>query len=159
MSENGENTMWSELQTMRMTYAAIVQGERPWTALGDFMNYWFCYSTTQRAELVIEPLEESIVSIDAEQSNELHQWAAFCAASVEYLCQRYDLPCPDWTNNPAFILEEPWFKGLGAHKPNVQTRLRQETPESFARRNIYCGNRIFANKYELAAEVQQRQSA
>jgi len=32
----------------------------------------------------------------------------------------------------------------------VQARLLQETPEPFARGNIYCGNRMFANKYELA---------
>ncbi|HTK09807.1 MAG TPA: hypothetical protein VL485_21725 [Ktedonobacteraceae bacterium] len=152
--EHGEPAMWSELQTIKMTYHAIAQGERPWTALGDFMNYWFCYSTTQRAELIEEPLQEPV-----ELTPELHQWAAFCAASVEYLCERYAITCPDWVSAPSYILEEPWFKGLGAHKPNVQTRLRQETPECFARRNIYCGNRIFANKYELAAEVQQRQSA
>ena len=50
--------MWSELQTIKMTYDSIVEGERPWTALGDFMNYWFCYSTEQRAELIQESLQE-----------------------------------------------------------------------------------------------------
>ena len=146
--------MWSELQTIQMTYDAIAQGERPWTALGDFMNYWFCYSTSQRAELVQEPLQ-----MHSEPGPELIQWAAFCAASIEYLCERYGVPCPTWVTNPAYVLPDPWFKGLGAHKPQVQARLKQETPASFALRNIYCGNRIFANKYELAAEIQQRQSA
>ena len=146
--------MWSELQTIKMTYQAIVEGERPWTALGDFMNYWFCYAIEQRAELVEEVIREP-----DELTPELHQWAVFCAAAVEYLCERSSLACPDWVTDPSYMLDEPCFKGLGAHKPAIQVRLRQETPECFARRNIYCGNRIFANKYELAAEVQQRQTA
>lgn len=38
----------------------------------------------------------------------------------------------------------------------LQSRLLQEAPTSFAKRNIYCSPRIFANKYEVAA---QRRSA
>ncbi len=39
-----------------------------------------------------------------------------------------------------------------AHKPSVRAFLREQTPEPFARRNIYCGNRVFANKYELVEQ-------
>ena len=137
--------MWPELQTMRMTYQAIVQGERPWTALGDFLNYWFGYAPDRREELVKDPLQ--VPEVD---SPDLRRWAVFCAASVEYLCERYGIPCPDWLSTATDTLTEPWFMGLGAHKPEVQARLIQETPHPFSRRNIYCGNRVFANKYELA---------
>ncbi len=143
--------MWPELQTMGMTYQRIVQGERPWNALGDFLNYWFGYATERREELVKDPIQEP-----AEVTPDLHQWAVFCAASVEYLCKHYGVDCPDWVYNPVYTLSEPWFKGLGAQKPHVQARLMQETPEPFTRRNIYCGNRMFLNKYEAAA---QRRSA
>ena len=30
--------------TMALTYQAICQGERPWVALGNFMNEWFDYA-------------------------------------------------------------------------------------------------------------------
>ncbi len=147
--------MWTELQTMRMTYQEISAGVRPWNALGDFMNYFFGYTPERRDDLVREPLQEPI-----HPTPELHRWAIFCAASVEHLCQTYDLPCPDWVYDPAYqALPEPWFEALGANKPHVQARLRQETPEPFARRNIFCGKRAFANKYELAASVLQRRSA
>jgi hypothetical protein len=146
--------MWSDLQTMQETYQEITHGERPWNALGDFINYFFCYALDRRAELVKDPIEEP-----AETTPELHQWAVFCTASVEYLCQKYDLPCPDWVKKPISKLVEPWFMGLGAKKPHVQERLKQETPEPFTRRNIFCGNRIFANKYEAAANIRERQTA
>jgi hypothetical protein len=39
-----------------------------------------------------------------------------------------------------------------AHKPEVRERLIRETPEPFTKRNIYCGNRMFNNKWELAEQ-------
>ena len=143
--KNGDTMSWPELQTMQTTYQLITQGERPWNALGDFLNYWFGYATDRRAELVREPIQEP-----EEVTADLHRWAVFCAASVEYLCERYGLPCPAWALMSTYTLTDPWFTGLGAEKPQIQARLRRETPTPFARRNIFCGNRIFANKYELA---------
>ena len=45
-----------------------------------------------------------------------------------------------------------WFDAPMAHKPEVRAYLLQQTPETFTRRNIYCGDRVFANKYELAEQ-------
>jgi hypothetical protein len=140
-------TTWTILYTMQMVYQDIVQGERPWNALGNFLNSWLDYANDQREALVQDALE-----MPSTLTEEQQRWASFCAAAVEYLCEHYHIPCPDWVHNPAYILAEPWFKGLGAHKPEIQARLRQETPETFIRRNIYCGKRAFANKYELAAQ-------
>jgi hypothetical protein len=76
------------------------------------------------------------------------------AASVEWLCDHYGIPCPSWVYNSAYALPEPWFDSPGAHKPQVRERLLQQTPEPFARRNVFCGNRMFANKYEFAEHYQ-----
>jgi hypothetical protein len=136
------------LQTMAFTYQEICQGEQPWVALGNFMNDWFDYSRDRRVELMTTPL-----SLPEHPSEEMLRWAIFCAASVEYLCGRSDVPCPFWVNDPRYAtLSKPWFDVPMAHKPSVQAFLREQTPEPFARRNIYCGNRVFANKYEFAEQ-------
>jgi hypothetical protein len=140
--------------TMALTYQAICQGERPWVALGNFMNEWFDYAKEQRAQLITDPLTlPEKPGIDA-----LH-WAAFCAASVEWLCTRYEVPCPSWIFHSTYSLHEPWFDSPGAHKPQVRQRIIQQTPEPFARRNVYCGNRMFANKYEFVKEYQQQSAS
>jgi hypothetical protein len=136
--------------TMALTYQAICQGERPWVALGNFMNEWFDYAKDQRAQRITDPL-----TLPEETSSDALSWAAFCAASVEWLCARYEIPCPAWVYHSAYSLPEPWFDSPGAHKPQVRERLIQQTPEPFARRNVYCGNRMFANKYDFARQYQR----
>ncbi len=135
------------LQTMATTYQEICQGERPWVALGNFMNDWFDYAKDQRAELVTDllPLPEPL-------DGDILRWATFCAASVEWLCESYGVPCPSWVYNPIYHLLEPWFDAPYPNKPEVRAWLIQTTPATFTRRNIFCGNRMFANKYELAEQ-------
>lgn len=143
----------NQLQTMAVAYAQICQGERPWTALGNFMNDWFGCAKDRRVSLVIDPLQEPEVC-----TQDTHRWAAFIAASVEWFCQKYGVACPAWVYNPEYILPETWWCSPGAHKPQVRARLIEETPEPFIRRNIYCGNRMYNNKYETD-ELVQRLSA
>jgi hypothetical protein len=143
--------MWAELQSIHDTYAQIVQGERPWTALGDFLNYWYTYAVDRRLELIREPL-----TLPDNVTPELHQWAAFCAASVDYLCERDHISCPDWVNDPTYSLTDAWFTGLGATKPHVQVRLLKETPASFSKRNVFCSPHAFSTKYDVAIEARQR---
>ncbi|HEX4206429.1 MAG TPA: hypothetical protein VHZ51_19970 [Ktedonobacteraceae bacterium] len=143
-----------ELQTISLSYKEICEGEDPWIPLGNFMNDFFGNFPDQRAELV-----KDAIQMPQAPTIELQRWAVFCAASVEYLCQKYDVPCPAWANNSIYTLAEPWYYSLGAHKPRVRERLTRETPEPFIRRNIYCGNRIFANKYEQGTERLQSRSA
>ena len=142
------------LQTMAVTYQEICQGETPWVALGNFMNDWFDYARDKRIQLVADP-----ISLPESLNTDIQRWAAFCAASVEWLSERYNIPCPTWVHNPAYILAEPWFDSPGAHKPQVRKWLIEETPEPFTRRNIFCGNRMFANKYELAEQMRLRRPA
>jgi hypothetical protein len=145
--------MWAELQTIQDTYTQIVQGERPWTALGDFLNYWNTYASDRRDELIQEPLTPPYST-----TPELRHWAAFCVAAIEYLCERDFVSCPDWINDPAYSLADAWFTGLGANKPHIQARLLEETPMPFRKRNVFCSAHAFATKYDVASEVRQRQA-
>ncbi|MGH2498013.1 MAG: hypothetical protein ACRDIV_25205 [Ktedonobacteraceae bacterium] len=139
------------LQTMAVTYQEICKGETPWVALGNFMNDWFDYAKDKRVQLVSDP-----ISLPESLNTHTQRWAAFCAASVEWLCERYNVPCPSWVDNPAYRLAESWFDSPGAHKPQVRKWLIEETPEPFTRRNIFCGDRMFANKYELVEQMRRR---
>jgi hypothetical protein len=140
-----------QLQTMAITYDEICQGEEPWIPLGNFMNDFFGNFRDRREELIKDPIQEP-----SNISPELHRWAVFCAASVEWLCEHYGLPYPLWVNNPAYTLSQAWFDSPGAHKPEIRKWLIEETPEPFTRRNIYCGNRMFLNKYELAEQIRRQ---
>ncbi len=143
-----------QLQTMAQAYQEICQGERPWTALGNFMNYWFDYAKDRREQLVIDPLQlpQSLMLYQ-------HRWAAFCAASVEWLCRRYGVTCPSWVYDPIYCLSEPWFDAPHQNIPQVREWLITHTPESFTRRNVYCGDRMFENKYELAERYRRQRPA
>ena len=102
----------------------------------------------RRMELIATPL-----SLPEHSTEELLRWAVFCAASVDYLCTRAALPCPSWVHDSRFApLTEPWFHAPMAQKPSVRAYLLESTPEPFRRRNIYCGNRVFATKYDLAEQ-------
>jgi hypothetical protein len=137
----------NQLQTMSKAFSEICQGERPWTALGNFMNYWYEYARDLREVLIADPL-----SPYDEHNIEQHRWAVFCAASVEWFCNKYHVPCPSWVHSPQYaFLDEPWF-----FYPGEKTQLVETTPEEFTRRNIFCGDRCYANKWELVEDIQQR---
>jgi hypothetical protein len=141
--------MWNDLQTIQQTYQMILQGERPWTALGDFLNYWYAYAAHRREDLIKEP-----IAISDDATTEKRQWAAFCAATVESLCLQHQVSLPEWVNDPLYTLPAPWFTGLGASKPHIQAQLLVESPEPFRKRNIYCRAHVLSTKYDVAAKVQ-----
>jgi hypothetical protein len=65
-----------------------------------------------------------------------------------------------WVFDPLYTeLPQPWFDAPMAQKPEVRAFLVEQTPEPFTRRNIYCGNRMFANKYELAEQHRRLSSS
>ena len=144
------------LHTMALAYQAICQGASPWIPLGMFSHDFFGNFVRRRKTLVSDPIAEP-----PEVTPELHRWTVFCAASVEYLCQKYGLPCPDWVNHPAYRLAEPWYYtlGSGAEDPEIRAWLEETTPEAFTKRNIYCGDRVWANKYEIDDDLRHRRSA
>lgn len=137
------------LQTMHLSFQEICQGERPWTALGNFMNDWYEYHKDLRTELVAEPL-----LLPDPCSTELFQWATFCAASVEWFCSTYHVPCPSWVDDPVYYLSDPWFTRQGE---KIRPWLLENTPQEFSKRNIFCGNRMFLNKYEAITKLKPHQ--
>ncbi len=120
------------IDTMASAYQRICRGEDPWTALGDFSNAWYGCAKHIRPELVKEPLTRP-----EQETDQTRRWGAFCAASVEYLCGLHHQPCPEWAHDPSSILDIPWWY----------------TP--FARRNIFCSNRLYQNKYEMYEWIQE----
>src|SRR5258708_1076858 len=80
------------LQTVRRSYAQILAGDEPWYPLGNFMHQFFGAYKHFRADLVHDAIE-----VPEELSVDQWRWAVFCAASVDYLCQKYDLPVPAWS--------------------------------------------------------------
>lgn len=144
--------MSTTLQTMVWAYHQICAGEDPWTALGNFTNAWYDYAKENRAALIHEPLEEP-----AQNTEHLHHWAAFCAASVEFLCERYSVSCPKWVYEPKYTLLVPWYGDNIIDLTNtaiLQYRIKT-SPRPFAQRNIFCGNRLYQNKYEMSDLVQE----
>ncbi len=146
----GSPALSRPLETMKWAYQQICAGEDPWTGLGSFSHAWYGYAKDQRAVLVAEPL------IRPERETEYtRRWGAFCAASVEFLCERYHVSCPEWVHDTYYILEAPWWHTPRADDPAVRERIRRTTPLPFARRNIFCGNRLFQNKYEMYEWTQE----
>lgn len=131
------------LQTIKRSFEQIIAEESPWIPLGKFMHQFFGVYKHLRLELMEESIE-----VPEQCSPEQFQWAVFCAASVEYLCNKYDLLCPTWALSSRYALLTPWYYAIGADLPQVQEKLRQTTPEPFTKRNIFCGDRVFNNKYE-----------
>src|SRR6266496_3776411 len=82
-------------------------------------------------------------------------WGAFCAASVEYLCGLHHQPCPEWVHDSFYILDTPWWYTQRADDPTIREHTRRTTPPPFARRNIFCSNRLYQNKYEMYEWIQE----
>ncbi len=114
-------------------FEQICNGQAPWVAIGYFLNDWWFFAVEHRRELIDTPLVPA-------PTPELHRWAAFCAAMVEWLCWQEDLPFPDWTAKECYILPDPWFF---YEKWSRRSWLLATTPAPFKMRNIFSGDRIF----------------
>ncbi len=126
------------LQTMRLSFAQICEGQIPWIPLGKFMHDWYELHRNCREQLLFEPLQD-------EHPQEFQNWAAFCAASVRWFCSTYEIACPLWVDNPKYILPEPWCMDKLSLSWESE---RETTAPEFVHHNIYCGNRVYTNKYE-----------
>lgn len=121
-------------QTIAETFERICgrNKDTPWVAIGDFLDDWRRTPVEHRRELVMQP-------IAAAPTAELQQWAAFCAAMVEWVCWQDHLPFPEWTKDESYRLSEPWFlyKGWRLRAWQLAT-----TPTPFRMRNIFGGDRM-----------------
>ena len=150
-------TVATRMQTLAMSYAEILKRVPgyPWVPLGNFMMDFFRNFPELRAELLADPIQvqsSESTYYGSDEARESYQWAAFCAASAEHLSHRYGLPCPVWTNDPAYAcLPEPWyFAPMAYKKEQVRLRAERTTPAEFAKRNIYCGDKVYVDKYAEA---------
>lgn len=111
----------------------------PWLAIGDFLDDWRFSPQEQRLDLVLEAPTAMDEGSDDSKTTDLHRWAAFCSAMVEWLCWQSDLPFPAWTSNDVYRLTEPWFLYPGdLLKPWELVA----TPAPFKMRNIFGGDQI-----------------
>lgn len=111
--------------------ARIAAGIDPWVAYSDFLEDWV-YSPGARSGLAAKKPRF--------QNPEQRRWAALLAASVEALCAQDGLPAPVWTKDPSFRLSEPWYLYEGTGR--IREWLRESTPEPFASRNVWSGDRV-----------------
>lgn len=121
-------------QTMAETFDRIrnVPSE-PWVALGDFLDDWRRSEREDRSELVGYPTGA------AGDERELQRWAAFCAATAEWLCWQDQLTFPEWTSNATYHVQEPWFLYAGDLLKPWQLAT---TPTPFRMRKIFGGDHM-----------------
>lgn len=134
--ESNTRYFWKR-QTIAETFARIrADWEHPWLAIGDFLDDWRFTEPHDRGDLV----REGIVVLD-QDSDEVHRWAAFCAAMVEWLCWHDGLSFPAWTSRAEYRLEEPWFLYPG---DLLRAWQLATTPAPFKMRNIFGGDQMLA---------------
>lgn len=119
--------------TIREAFEQIGHNQTPWVALGNFLNDWWFFAIEHRRELIQQPLPPA-TNIEA------RRWAAFCAATVEWLCLQEGVPCPIWTKQKRYNLSDPWFF---YDDDDSRLWLIATTPAPFKMRNIYGGDRMF----------------
>ncbi|HEY1390368.1 MAG TPA: hypothetical protein VGF38_17660 [Ktedonobacterales bacterium] len=154
------------VQTLARAYAAIAAHTDPWVALNEFFHEWFDYSRAERLQLIVEDVLPGGLSIlldtpsgelPRKERDRRWRWAVFCTAAADYLCMRDEITPPAWVADPRYTLAEPWYY-FGIRDPltpEEQAYLEQATPDLLRRRNVFCGDRVFANKYEFANQVQR----
>ena len=141
---------WTDKYTIKMAYEEICQGEEPWVALGNLTNSFFGDYRYKQVALLEERISEP-----AQADADLHRWAVFCAASVIYLCHRYNLSCPQWASSYPALDEQWFFSPMALKKSRVRERYEQETPEEFKAKNIFCGDKVFQDKKEEAEKARE----
>jgi hypothetical protein len=158
------------VQTLARAYAEIAAHADPWAALNEFFHEWFDYSRTERLQLIAEEvppggpstlLDTPSSELPRPERDRRWRWAVFCVAAADYLCMREGITPPAWVRDPRYTLAEPWYY-FGMRDPltsEEQAHLKQATPDPLRRRNVFCGDRVFVNKYEFAKQVQQVMAA
>jgi len=118
-------------QTTAETMARIGVGVDPWIAYRDFLEDWTYLPESRAALMATRPRFSG---------EEQRRWTALLAASIEALCAREGLDAPAWTRHRVYRLSSPWYLYEGTGR--IREWLRESTPEPFASRNIWSGDRL-----------------
>jgi len=142
-------TLIFEKQTLAKAYIHLASGteEAVRVALGDFTNSFFLYSVHERQSLLDTPIQ-----LPENPTEDQRGWAAFCAASAEYLAKQYSLHCPQWVFDPAYTLESSWYHPASNVFPRLREDFQKTAPDEFRQRNVFCSNRIFTNAHTSSKE-------
>lgn len=134
--EQGPNKTGYRLSTARSTFELIRGGERPWVALGTFLDDWKRATPSQRHLMTAEPISVTAGGRDL-------RWAALLAAIVEWLCylENPRIDAPAWTADPRLTLTEPWFLVTGTSMRGWQIA---HSPAPFRARNIFTDESVIA---------------
>lgn len=89
----------------------------------EFLMTFYAFNKDEKLQSVSEEPEPTTPELDA-----------YSAAVVEYLCHKYDLQIPSWTENPERFLHSPWFP---CELENLKPMLIMESPPEFRRRFIF----------------------
>lgn len=107
----------------------VSKGKDSALLLGTFLDFFYSKETSSKErEKLVEEEPESY-------SNVSQEYYASIAATVHNICEKYDVPRPEWIMKDKYFLKEPYF-GIGA-KGNLRLILLLESPAHFRMRNVF----------------------
>lgn len=64
---------------------------------------------------------------------------------------------PPWVYEPDYTLSVPWYGDniINTTDVTVLQHRKKKSPAPFARRNVFCGDRLYQNKYEMNEWMQE----
>ncbi len=117
-------------------FARLQGGERPWVAIGDFLDDWYFRAKTNEVRAMMVR-DEIAPARGADET----RWAAFFAAMIHRLCSQYKVLAPAWVQDSKYVLVDPWFMSGGEA---LRAWELIESPPEFKMRNVFGGDNVLS---------------